>query len=60
MKSFILNTLIYIKSRLQERSTWAGITLAVTGAAAISAPWSYVLVAVGVIGAIVPTSGDAS
>jgi hypothetical protein len=46
----------YIKDRLGERSTWAAIGVAVTGAAAVAAPYSYILIAVGVIGAIVPTS----
>jgi hypothetical protein len=57
MKPALLHTLEYLKNRLEERSTWAAISLGVTGAAALSAPWSYLFVAVGVIGALVPTSG---
>lgn len=57
MFTVFCQTIGYIKSRLKERSTWVGITLAVTSAAALPAPWSYALVAVGIIGAIVPTSG---
>lgn len=53
-----MKILEYIKARLGERSTWASIGVGVTGAAALSAPWSYAFVAVAVIGAIVPTGGQ--
>ena len=51
----------YVKARLAERSTWAAISAAVVGAAAVASPYSYILIGVGVIGAVVPTSkqGDA-
>lgn len=45
----------YFKARLGERSTWAAISAAVVGAAAVAPPYSYILIAVGVLGAIVPT-----
>jgi hypothetical protein len=45
----------YTKARLSEKGTWAAIGLGVTGAAALSEPWSYVFMAVAVIGAVVPT-----
>ena len=56
-----MKLLRYLKARLCERSTWAAIGLGVSGAAALETPWSYVFVAVGVIGALVPTTkeGDA-
>lgn len=47
----------YIKARLGERSTWAAISAAVVGAAAVAVPYSYILIAVGVIGAVVPSPG---
>ena len=50
----------YIKARLNERSTWGSIGIGVAGAAALSTPWSYIFIAVAVIGAIIPTSGGAS
>jgi len=50
--------LSYIKARLGERSTWLSIGVGITGAAALSAPWSYAFVAVAVVGSIVPTSGQ--
>lgn len=49
----------YIKARLAERSTWLGIGVAITGASALEAPWSYTFMAVGVIGCLVPTTGKA-
>jgi hypothetical protein len=52
-----MKTIRYIKARMNERSTWAAISTAVVGAAAVTAPYSYILIAVGVIGALVPTGG---
>jgi hypothetical protein len=49
----------YIKARISERSTWTAIGVGVTGAATLSAPWSYVFVGIAVIGALVPTGGSA-
>lgn len=46
----------YIKARLAEKSTWAAVGAGVTAAAALSAPWSYVFLAVAVIGVLAPTS----
>lgn len=54
-----MKLLSYIKARLAERSTWAAIGIGVTGAAALSAPWSYAFIAVAVIGAVVPSPGNA-
>lgn len=53
-----MDAMIYLKARFAERSTWAAISAAVVGAAAVSAPFSYILVAVGIVGALVPTGGD--
>jgi uncharacterized membrane protein len=50
----------YIKARIAERSTWAAISAAVVGAAAVAVPYSWILIAVGVIGAVVPTGGTAN
>ena len=47
----------YLKSRLEEKSTWVAIGIGVTGAAALATPWSYIFIAVAVIGALVPTTG---
>lgn len=49
-----MKALSYVKSRLSERTTWMAIGVGVTGAAALEGPWSYVFVAVAVIGSIVP------
>lgn len=48
----------YLKRRLAERSTWAAIGTGVTGAGMLMSPWSYVFVVCGIIGALVPTSGE--
>jgi hypothetical protein len=53
----LLVILEYLKARLDERSTWAAIGVGVTGAAALSSPWSIIVAAVGVIGALVPSPG---
>lgn len=52
----MLKILMYLKARSEERSTWASIGVGVTGAATLPSPWSYVFVAVAVIGALIPTS----
>lgn len=49
----------YLKARFNERSTYGAIVAAIGIAAALQAPWSYLSVAVGVIGVLVPTSGKA-
>ncbi len=49
----------YVKARLAERSTWAGISAAVVAAAAVTAPYSYILIGIGVVMAFVPTGGTA-
>ena len=51
-----MKVLRYLKARLGERSTWVSVGVAITGASAITAPWSYAFVAVGVIGVLVPTN----
>lgn len=47
----------YIKARIGERSTWAAIVLAITGGAALSAPYSWLAIGAGVIGALAPSPG---
>jgi len=50
----------YIKARLGEKSTWAAISIGITGAAALGLPWSVAFVAVAVIGALVPSPGGSA
>lgn len=52
-------SLAYLRARLNERSTWVSVGVGITGAATFESPWSYTFVAVAVIGAIVPTGGQA-
>lgn len=54
----LLKVLEYLKARLAEKSTYAAIGIAVTGAAALAPPWSYVFVGIGVVGALIPSSSD--
>lgn len=44
----------FIKSRLNERSTWLLIGTGIAAASALPAPWSYAAAVVGVIAALVP------
>ncbi len=53
-----MNPLSYLRRRLSEKSTYAGIALAVTGAAALSAPFSWIVIGLGVCGVLAPTKGD--
>lgn len=39
----------YFKARLNERSSWAAIAAGVTAAAAVQAPFSYILIAIAVL-----------
>lgn len=52
----MLKLVSYLKARLVEKSTWAAVGIGVTGAAALELPWSYVFIAIAVIGALVPTT----
>lgn len=47
----------YIKARIGERSTWASIVAAITLGATLTAPYSWIAIGAGVIGALVPTGG---
>lgn len=46
----------YIEARLREKSTWAGIVAAISGGALLSAPYSYAVIAAGILGVLAPTS----
>lgn len=54
-----MKALRYLRARLSERSTWAGIVVAVTGGAALPSPYSWLAIAAGAIGAILPERGPA-
>jgi hypothetical protein len=45
----------YLRNRLSEGSTWAGIGAAVAGGAAFAAPFSWIIIGVGVVACLVPT-----
>lgn len=44
----------YITARSRERSTWVGISIAVSAAAMLPSPWNILSFIVGVIGSLVP------
>lgn len=44
----------YVKSRLNERSTWVAFGTGVTGAAALPMPWSAIFVVIAVVGVLIP------
>lgn len=46
----------YVKARLLEKSTWLGISAGVTAAAALTPPYSYMVIGIAVVMAILPTS----
>lgn len=49
----------YLKARLLEKTTWAGVVVAVTGGSALATPYSWIAIAAGVFAVIVPESGRA-
>jgi hypothetical protein len=49
----------YIKARLSEKSTWAAIGVGIAGGAALTAPYSWLFIAAGVIGALIPEPAKA-
>lgn len=49
----------YIKARLNERTTWAGIVAAVAFGSTLAHPWDYVAIALGAIAVFVPSPGAA-
>jgi hypothetical protein len=55
-----MKLLRYLACRLKERSTWAGISAAVVGGAALQTPYSWLVIAAGAIAILVPTRGDGS
>lgn len=48
----------YVRNRLNEKSTYGGIVVAIAGAAVLPAPWSYAALAVGLAGVFIPTSSN--
>lgn len=43
----------YLCERLNERSFWVGVGIAVSAAAVLPEPWNYISFTVGVIGSLV-------
>lgn len=49
-----MRALRFLKARLGERSTWAAIGIAVAGGGVLPTPYSWIFIAVGAIGALIP------
>ena len=49
-----MKLLRHLKARLAEKSSWAGIVLAITGGAALPAPYSWLAIAAGIVGVLIP------
>lgn len=54
-----MTILSYIKARLLEKTTWAGIVGAITGASVLAEPWNYWAMLAGTIMVLVPSPGSA-
>jgi hypothetical protein len=53
----LFKVLSYLKARLGERTTYAGILTAIAGASQLVSPWSYASIVVGVVMVLIPTKG---
>ena len=49
-----MTLLRFLKARMSERSTWAGIVAAVAFGSTLAHPWDYVAIALGAIAVFVP------
>ena len=49
-----MKALRFLKARLSEKSSWAAISLGIAGGAALPSPYSWLFIAAGVIGALIP------
>ena len=44
----------YVLKRIEERSFWIGVSLAVSAASVLPDPWSYISFVAGVLGSLIP------
>lgn len=49
-----MRALQWLKARLSERSTWAGIVGGITGAAMLPEPWNWLALAAGTVMSVIP------
>lgn len=49
-----MSALRWLRSRLQERSTFVGIGTAIGAASVLPAPWSWLSLVVGTLAALIP------
>ena len=48
----------YLRARIGERSTWAGIGAAIVGGSALPAPFSWLAVGAGIVAVLMPTKAS--
>lgn len=48
----------YLGRRFREKTSYAAISLAVTGAAALPSPYSWIVIGLGVFGVLAPSPGS--
>jgi hypothetical protein len=53
-----MRLIAYLKARLAERSSWAGIGAAIVGGSALLAPFNWLAIGAGIIAVLVPTKGQ--
>lgn len=54
-----MKLLVYLKARLGERSSWAGIGAAIIGGSTLSTPFNWLAIGAGVAAVLVPAKGQA-
>lgn len=54
-----MKALRYLKARLKEKTTWAGIGGVIAGASVLTPPWDTVAVVIGVLMVFAPEPGKA-
>ncbi len=47
-------TIAYVKARFREETTWLGIIAAITGGATLVAPYSWLVIAAGIVAVLAP------
>ena len=53
-----MTLLAYLKARLVERSSWAGIGAAIAGGSTLSTPFNWLAVGAGVVAVLIPARGE--
>lgn len=46
----------YLRARLREASTWTGVSAAIAAAAMLPSPYSWLVMACGIVAVLLPTA----